>query len=249
MKKNKKKTKTIVICIAIAIAVLLANGITIAILYNNGLLGFYHPQQQAKSGQVKIACVGDSITYGYGISSWSENNYPAQLQRAIGEGFCVNNFGYSGRTAQSMGDRAYVKEKLYEQSLAFEPDIVIFMLGSNDSKPYNWDRDNFVKDYKALVESYMNLPNKPQVYLMAPPPVFEVNGKVKYDIQKDIIAEEIVPIIKQIAKEEGLACIDLYKIFEGKEALFSDGCHPTETGAKIIAATVQSRLSEDLAKE
>lgn len=244
----KKKKKIIFISVGIVIAVALSAFITCRILLNHGLLGFYHPQQQAKPGQVKIACVGDSITYGYGVDSWQENNYPAQLQKAIGDGFCVNNFGYSGRTAQSTGDRAYEKEKLYEQSKAFEPDIVIFMLGSNDSKPYNWDKDNFISDYKALVESYVNLPCKPQVYLMVPPPVFEVDGKVKYDIQKDIIADEIVPAIKQTAKETGLECIDLYEIFEGKEQLFSDGCHPTATGAKIIAATVQMKISEGLAK-
>ena len=240
--------KKIILIAGIVIALVVIGGIVCAVLYSNGLLGFYHPQQQAKEGQVKIACVGDSITYGYGVKKWKQNNYPAQLQDMLGEGFCVNNYGYSGRTAQTTGDRPYSAEKLYEQSKDFAPNIVIFMLGSNDSKAFNWDKENFIKDYKALVESYQNLPNQPRVYVMAPPPVFEVGGKVKYHIEKDTIAKEIVPLTKKLAKEIGVPCIDLYTIFEEKPQLFSDGCHPTAAGAKIIADTVRTQLSKELIK-
>ncbi|MBE6818880.1 MAG: hypothetical protein E7517_06975 [Ruminococcaceae bacterium] len=240
--------KKIILTAGIVVAVIAIGCVVCAVLYSNGLLGFYHPQQQAKEGQVKIACVGDSITYGYGVKQWQQNNYPAQLQDMLGEGFCVNNFGYSGRTAQTTGDRPYGAEKLYEQSKEFAPDIVIFMLGSNDSKAFNWNKDNFMKDYKALVESYQNLPNHPKVIVMAPPPVFEAGGKVKYHIEKDTIAKEIVPLTKKLAKEIGVPCIDLYTIFEEKPQLFSDGCHPTAAGAKIIADTVRTQLSKELIK-
>ena len=240
------KKKVIIIPIAIAAAILaLAAGVCFLLL-NKGLLGFYHPQQQAKEGQVKIACVGDSVTYGYGVENWRQKNYPAQLQAMLGEGFCVNNFGYSGRTAQSSGDRPYSTEKLYEQSKAFEPNIVVFMLGSNDSKAFNWNRENFKKDYTALVRSYMELPSHPTVYVMAPPPVFEIEGKVKYHIEKDTIAKEIVPLTKEIAKELGVQCIDLYTLFDGKAALFSDGCHPTAAGAALIAGAVREQITNDL---
>ena len=242
----KKKTG-IIFGIVIAAALLIAAAVCI-FLANKGLLSAYHPQQQAKEGQIKIACVGDSVTYGFGIEGWKRKNYPAQLQTMLGDGFCVNNYGYSGRTAQSTGDRPYVNEKLYAQSKAFQPNIVIFMLGSNDSKAYNWDKENFIKEYKTLVESYVNLESKPTVYLMAPPPVFAVDGKVKYDIEQKTIANEIVPLTKQMAKEMQLECIDLYAIFEGKENLFSDGCHPNAAGAKIIADAVRMQISKDLIK-
>ncbi|MBR0413818.1 MAG: hypothetical protein IJI67_01945 [Clostridia bacterium] len=240
--------KKIILIAGIVIALVVIGCIVCAVLYSNGLLGFYHPQRQAKEGQVKIACVGDSITYGYGVKKWQQNNYPAQLQDMLGEGFCVNNYGYSGRTAQTTGDRPYSAEKLYKQSKDFAPNIVIFMLGSNDSKAFNWNKENFIKDYKTLVESYQNLPNQPRVYVMAPPPVFEVGGKVKYNIDQEVIAKEIVPLTKQLAKESGVPCIDLYAIFEDKPELFSDGCHPTAAGAKIIADTVRTQLSKDLTK-
>lgn len=242
------KKKVIIILAAVIAAVLIIGAAVCFILCTKGLLGFYHPQKQAKAGQIKIACVGDSITYGYGLGEWQKTSYPAQLQTMLGDGFCVNNYGYSGRTAQTTGDRPYSAEKLYAQSKAFAPDIVIFMLGSNDSKAFNWNKETFIKDYKALVESYVNLESKPTIYIMAPPPVFEDGGKVKYNIEKETIAKEIVPLTKEIAKEKGLACIDLYTLFEGKPNLFSDGCHPNAAGAKIIADTVRMQLSKDLVK-
>jgi len=78
--------------------------------------------------------------------------------------------------------------------------------------------------------------------------VFEAGGKVKYHIEKDTIAKEIVPLTKKLAKEIGVPCIDLYTIFEEKPQLFSDGCHPTAAGAKIIADTVRTQLSKELIK-
>lgn len=236
------KAKKALICAA---AAAVAVGIAVClVLCSKGLLGFYHPQKKATAEQIKVACVGDSVTYGFGIGAWEKNHYPAQLQKKLGEKYCVNNFGYSGRTAQTTGDRPYSAEKLYKESMAFEPDIVVFMLGSNDSKAFNWDRENFIKDYKALVETYINMPNAPRVIVMAPPPVFEVDGKVKYNIEKDTIAKEIVPLTKELAAAMNLECIDLYTLFEGKPELFSDGCHPTAEGAGIIADAVFERIGK-----
>lgn len=230
--------KTGWIVLAACLVFVCIDAVVCFVLYTNGLLGFYHPQQTAQPAQVKVACVGDSVTYGYGIRNWSKNNYPAQLQQILGEGYCVNNFGYSGRTVQSTADRPYSAESLYEKSKAFEPDIVIFMLGSNDSKAFNWDKENFEKEYRALVQTYVDLPQHPKVCVMAPPPVFEVGGVVKYHIEKDTIAEQIVPFVKTCAQEMGLQCIDLYALFEGQPELFSDGCHPTAQGAQMIAQAV-----------
>lgn len=233
MSKGKKAaliTAALIVIIGVVVCFFLAF---------KGLLGFYHPQQKANEGQIKVACVGDSITYGFGINNRDKNNYPAQLGNMLGDDYIVNNYGYSGRCVQSTADRPYVNESLYRESLAFEPDIVVFMLGSNDSKAFNWNKDNFIKDYKVLVESYINLPSKPKIYLMAPPPVFEVDGKVNYNIEKDTIANEIVPIVKSIGAEKELKVIDLYSAFENRPELFSDGCHPTAEGALLIAAEVE----------
>lgn len=68
---------------------------------------------------IKVACVGNSITYGAGISNREKNSYPAQLQYYLGEGYEVRNFGSNGATAQSDGDYPYVCTEVYSESKNF----------------------------------------------------------------------------------------------------------------------------------
>ena len=77
---------------------------------------------------IKVACVGDSVTYGYGISNWPKNNYPFILERFLGDEYTVNNYGFCGFCVQSDGNKPYPSKSPYKKSLEFEPDIVIFML-------------------------------------------------------------------------------------------------------------------------
>ncbi|MBR1811577.1 MAG: hypothetical protein IJ766_08035 [Clostridia bacterium] len=232
--------------IAIVLAILLAAALgAIGRLYYIGRLSFIHPMQTATEGQIKVACVGDSVTYGFGIHNRTKNNYPAVLNKLLGDGYCVNNFGYSGRTVSPDGDRPYIEEALYQQSIEFQPDIIILMLGSNDSKPYNWDRETFPAHYENLLNRYQSLTSQPKIYIMLPPPAFAHNGEVKYDIQPEVIKNHIVPMTQLLADKYDLPCIDLYTLFEDKSALLSDGLHPDADGAKLIAQTVYEALTAD----
>ena len=47
---------------------------------------------------IKVACVGNSITEGMKIEDPAENAYPAPLGRLGGEGYDVGNFGKSVAT-------------------------------------------------------------------------------------------------------------------------------------------------------
>jgi len=121
---------------------------------------------------IRIACVGDSITYGAGIENRDTNSYPAQLQTLLGDTYKVGNYGVSGRTLLKMGDKPYWKHKNYKKALSFNPDIVIIKLGTNDIKPKNWKhKGEFTTDLTALVTSFQNLSSKPTVLLANPVPV------------------------------------------------------------------------------
>src|SRR5512135_942364 len=89
------------------------------------------------SAQAKlVACVGDSITYGSGIANRTVDSYPAQLQRLLRQydpAWEVQNFGVSGATLLSKGDKPYIRETAYAGTQACNPDIVIIKLGTNDS--------------------------------------------------------------------------------------------------------------------
>ena len=87
---------------------------------------------------VKIACVGNSITYGSGIKNQFQNSYPGLLSQLLGEGYDVRNFGISARVLLNKGDHPYMHEQKFRDLLAFQPDIVTIKLGTNDSKPWNW---------------------------------------------------------------------------------------------------------------
>lgn len=248
--KHKKMIK--ILCAVLA-ALLVITGVTLAVLADRGLLSGYHPLQKPKEGQIRVACVGDSVTYGFGIPRHSANCYPAALQKLLGDAYCVNNYGYSGRTACLMGDRPYRVETLCTQSREFAPDIVVLLLGANDSKDFNWGTEvggikaypgQFAADLKELISMYQDLPSHPEVYVGTPLPAYaDHSGTVRYDIQPDVISDEILPIVRQAAAECAAPLIDLYPLFEGKQALYSDGLHPTAEGAALLARAVYEAIN------
>lgn len=231
-------------CLILLLCLVLLAGAALGGLVWFGTLSGFHPLQTPKEGQIRVACVGDSVTYGFGIPNRGKYCYPTQLQNLLGDGYCVNNFGYSGRTASDSGDRPYRVEKLYQKALGFQPDIVVVMLGSNDSKPFNWDPAAVRAGYNALLDDFAALESKPKIYVVIPTPVFPVNGEVKFHIDGDVIDNALAPLMLGIAAGRGLPAIDLHTVFEGRDDLFLDGCHPNRAGAQLFAETVCAAIQE-----
>ena len=200
-----------------------------------GVIDELHVQPRPRAGQKRVACVGDSITYGCFVPGQPWNNYPRQLGRMLGHGYCVGNFGYTNRTALKSGDYPYTAEKLYRKSLAFQPDTVLLMLGSNDTKAANWNAEAYAHDLGALIDSYLELESRPQVFLLLPPPVFPFCGKVRWDIRSEVLENEVLPICRRVAEEKGVPIIDTHSDLAGRKELFMDGCHPNAKGANLIA--------------
>ncbi len=121
------------------------------LLYLNGYSGL-RKKPKVKGNQIKVACVGDSITYGFGISNWPKYNYPKQLQKLLGKNYYVANFGVNGSCVVTFADLPYKRTRTYKKSLEYEADILIFMPGSNDSKYQNWtDKETFKEEYLTLL--------------------------------------------------------------------------------------------------
>lgn len=226
------------IYIIIAGIILLISAAALFILFHFGFIESYHPMKKTKGGQIKVACVGDSITYGCTVQNRNKNNYPTVLGHLLGEEYCVNNFGYTNRTAIKDADFPYTKEKLYQQSLDFYPDIVVIMLGSNDTKKTNWNREKFIKDYCEIIDSYLNLSSKPKIHILIPPPLFEIRGKVMWQLRKDTMTDEVYPAVKEIADRKDINLIDMSKVFKKERKLFSDGVHPNKNGSRKFAEVV-----------
>ena len=194
----------------------------------------------ALQAKIKIACVGDSITFGAGVKNRQQLCYPAQLGNLLGDEYHVENFGISARTMLAKGDYPYSKEKVYQKSLKFLPNIVLIKLGTNDSKPQNWSfKADYITDTLALVKSYRKLPSAPRVILCKPVPVV----KTKWGISEKIVRGEIAKQLEQVAYENEIELIDLHPILIDQKQHFPDGVHPNAKGATIIASHIHRYLT------
>lgn len=193
-------------------------------------------QNRRKTGDpiVRIACVGDSITYGAGVENRETNCYPAKLNLMLGNRFLVQNFGRSGATVSTSGDLPYWTTEEYRQATDSDPDVVIIQLGTNDTKPQNWKgKDEFKRDYRAFCDHFRTLKSKPKIWACLPVPV--------YGDQWGINApklEEALECIQEVTDREKIPVIDLNDALSGHPDFFPDKIHPNAAGAELMAKTV-----------
>jgi len=193
------------------------------------------PSEQA----VRVACIGNSITDGMGIALSDTYGYPATLQRLLGKGYNVKNFGVSARTLLNKGDLPYMNEGAWRDALAFCPDIVVVKLGTNDAKDYNWKHGaDFGRDLQQMVDSLRKLPTKPQIFLCSP-----IRARDIWGISDSVIVHGEMPVIQRVAKKNKLHFIDLHTEFQETEGMMQrDGIHPTDKGAAQLAKIIASHI-------
>jgi lysophospholipase L1-like esterase len=183
--------------------------------------------------KIKIACIGNSITYGAAMVNREKNAYPAQLQAILGSQYEVMNFGVNGSTLLKKGNIPYWNTAEYSNALKSNPNIVFIKLGTNDSKLINRPfYDEFKKDYQSLIQSFRELPSHPRIVLLLPVPSFLEDSSSIYD---PIIKKQIIPKIQELAFETGCEIINLYSLFIDRSDLFPDKIHPSSLGATLIA--------------
>ena len=227
-------------------------------------------RQTPKEGAVRVACLGNSITDGFGIDMASAYGYPAMLQKKLGDGYWVRNFGVSSRTMLNKGDWPYMNEPAWRDALNFKPEIVIIKLGTNDSKPENWQYNaEFKQDLEQMIftlrpdlKQYANMPAKkaqkamakalakaaksgiapakPRILLCTPIPAF----KSTWNINDSVIVNGVIPIQQEVAQKYGLEVIDLHTLFANDgDKVLPDGIHPNDKGAARMADIIADALS------
>lgn len=189
-----------------------------------------------KKETIRITCIGDSITEGDGLKDRANEAYPAILAQELDNNYRVINLGQSGATLLKNGDWPYWEKIAYKNALATEPDIMIILLGANDSKPQNIPSypGEFITDLREMVDNYQKLSSHPEIYLCTPIPAFEN----RFGINDSVLVAEVIPAVKKVAAEQHCKIIDLYTEFSGKRELFPDGVHPDKNGAVAIAEVV-----------
>jgi lysophospholipase L1-like esterase len=197
--------------------------------------------------QIKIACIGNSITYGYGYNN--PQSYPSQLDTLLGNDWEVKNFGKPGATMLRKADDPYYKLNVYADAKVYNPDVVIIKLGTNDSKPQNWIyKDDFVADYDSMITELKALPSKPFIILCTPVPAYSQGWGIR-----DSVIKEEMPLIQAIARENKLKLINLYEPLSNHSEWYQDGIHPNELGlaemARVISEKVLSYKKEIMERE
>ena len=191
-------------------------------------------QLRAQSDTTRLVFVGNSITEGSCTGNAAQDGYPPQLAILLGSKWKVMNAGVSGRTMLKHGDFPIWNENLFKSALAYNPDIVVISLGTNDSKPYNWTdtlKSQFVPDYKSMIDTFKNLPSHPAVWVALPPPAF--SGA--YDIRDSVIDADIIPMIRQVATDKNCQIIDFNALLQPYSNLIPDGIHPNTMGMTVMA--------------
>lgn len=194
---------------------------------------------------VKVACVGNSITYGIGVENPQRDSYPSQLQNRLGEGYLVGNFGRPGATLLNKGYRPYRLQPEYRQALDFVPDIAVFHLGINDTDPRNWPnyKDEFVGDYLALIRSFRECNPKLRVLVARMTPIADrhprfISGTSQWHEQ----IQRAIETVAQVAEAE---LIDFHAPLYPYPGLLPDAIHPNVEGAGRLASTVYSAITGD----
>jgi lysophospholipase L1-like esterase len=182
---------------------------------------------------IRVACVGDSITEG--------TYYPMDLMILLGTNYSVGNFGVGGSAVSLDSGKPYMNEDAFQGAKAFQPNIVLIMLGANDASPLNSpSNDSFVEDYRQLIGAFQMLSSKPKMYIVKPPPVFSDET----GLNPEFFLKNIIPNIEKVAEQTNLPIIDVYSALANNSNLFPDGVHPNAEGAQLIANTVYQAINQ-----
>jgi acyl-CoA thioesterase-1 len=192
----------------------------------------------AYPGMIRVACVGASITAGHGTTPGM--GYSDQLQRLLGNHWKISNFGVSGTTMMRLTQHPYWAEKACQAAHDLQPDVVIILLGTNDTRPSVWAHHQaYLPDCEAFIESFKDLARHPRVFICRLPPIIPPGN---FGLSPANLQEEL-PLIDQAGKEEKIDVVDVYSALLGNPALFPDHIHPDDAGAAIIARTVAEALT------
>lgn len=91
----------------------------------------------ASHSEIRVACLGNSITAGSGLDRPASDRYPAVLEQLLGTGFKVGVFARGGMCLQRHAEVSFWYSNHFRDAWKFNPDIVVLLLGTNDSKHYN----------------------------------------------------------------------------------------------------------------
>jgi lysophospholipase L1-like esterase len=197
-----------------------------------------HYGEIASSKLIRVACVGDSITEIVG--------YPKALGELLPKDrYEVRNFGVSSATALFESPKPYYKEPAFRAAKDYKPNVVVVLLGTNDTRKANPNTyqhiADFVSNYKQIVKELAGVETSPRVYLALPTPIY---GEGNWGLNEENLQAGVLPGIKQVAAELKLPVIDVHAALSDHPEYFNDRVHPNGEGPKVLAATVYKAITD-----
>jgi acyl-CoA thioesterase-1 len=208
-----------------------------------------------KSQQLRIACIGNSITFGARLDKPDIESYPAVLAEMLKTNNYLNyeikNFGIGGATILRFGTPNLWP--LIDSLDNFKPDIVIIKAGTNETvgKPrLNWEHiGEFEKDYSDYIAEIRKVNPNCKIIICSPLDMVIQTDGLSPERITDLSGRrpriwELRKRIKKIAKSEQVSFLDLTKPFEGKANLMTkkDGVHPNKDGYQYLGSLVYDYL-------
>lgn len=203
--------------------------------------------------KVRMAMIGNSITYGALLTDPSTECYPARLSILLseihGDTCDVQNYGVSGRTMMRSAENPIWTESSFETAIKSVPDICLIMLGTNDSKPYRWEAwgDEFLDDYMAMIDTFLFRNPYTEFIVCYPPPIWEGHpyGTTFDNSHNDsVLINCIIPVIDTVVTRTGALLVDFHTPFLDSVDLFPDKLHPGAEASKMMAEILFADIME-----
>ncbi|MBO5328276.1 MAG: hypothetical protein J6B04_03805 [Clostridia bacterium] len=218
----------------------LGNYVIVKVWYGDCFLQLKPLAKEKEEGVLKIACIGDSITYGANADNSYTDSYPAQMQKLYEGSANVMNFGNSGKTIRDSADDPYRKTTEYNGVKLFKPDVAIIMLGTNDSKTYQVPTvSSLVNAFDALINDLYECNPAIIIYIATSPYAYSS----AYQINNKNIEELVIPAQRQSAQLYDLEVIEMHEFTKDLSNCYADGIHPTSRGYTYLSYMMYCSLN------
>ena len=190
-----------------------------------------------------VACIGDSITYGYGLGSPETKSWPSLLREMLGGECQVVNLGVSGTTLSDTGEYPYRRTGNIEVAKELQPDVLFIMLGSNDVLSGRWDSEAYRAQLESLAEEMTASCPQARIVLMTPPCTFYGSIDAAYgEFADEAFGQDVRTAVRDVAAQNNAVFVDLFELTQGHPEWFPDCLHPNEAGHQAMAEHIYAAV-------